>query len=482
MRSSAAEKLSERNERNWVILVEQLYNGVRTFKTRDDWEAVEGLRMSVRRSSADRGRADRSSASSSMGGSRSVRRSLLSSASSRYGGRHGRIAQCIVVEPSSPFRVVWCFLSLSALALDFIILSAELFVDNIANESSLRILMWMAQGFWIVDTMMGFSTAVYVNGELNKDLLVIARVYGMTWFPFDFFCTGVSLAALILDSVVTDQKYMSANLVRPLKMLRFMRYIRVVRMLKTKQIIEDLLDRINSIVVTAVVYTTNNILALILWVHVCGCVWFAVGSSASTGGWVVQHGFDHAPPALQYVASIQWAAAQLQGSTGITSSNVVVYERIISVITILGSALALSMFVSKLTNLMADLQKMSNTQMVTQMVTKFLHEHNINQALSLEVKRYLASRRDRAQQQENADQVLELLPVNLKRSIVSSIRTPYLTANPLFVAMEDVNSRCLERIVCDGLQSSLVAPSTIIFGQRETCASTYFINIERCMT
>ena len=54
---------------------------------------------------------------------------------------------------------------------------------------------------------------------------------------------------IVLRPVFVLQRSRSANLVRPLKMLRFMRYIRVVRMLKTKQIIEDLLDRINSILI-----------------------------------------------------------------------------------------------------------------------------------------------------------------------------------------------------------------------------------------
>ena len=148
-----------------------------------------------------------------------------------------------------------------SLVFDLVILSVELFV-SLETAGWYMSSLWVIQIFWIVDIVLSFFSATYFKGELSYNLRVIARVYITSWFPFDLFCTFSSMLVLLFDSNI------SPGMVRSVKVLRALRYIRVVRMFKSKHILDLFLNQVNSIAVSALVYTVQYLIGLALWVHV----------------------------------------------------------------------------------------------------------------------------------------------------------------------------------------------------------------------
>merc|ERR1711920_687844 len=106
------------------------------------------------------------------------------------------------------------------------------------------------------------------------------------------------------------------------------------------------------------------------------------------------------------------------GSTG---------ERLYAVCTVLLSLLVFSTFVSSLTNMMMQLQDLSDERnQQLRSVTAYLAQNQISSKLSLRVKKYVHWSQRISQQRGGNDAVIKILPLELMMDLNDAVRAPVL--------------------------------------------------------
>ena len=72
--------------------------------------------------------------------------------------------------------------------------------------------------------------------------------------------------------------------------------------------------------------------------------------------------------------------------------------------------------------------------------------------------------------------VLQLLPTHLKRKVIEQTRSGNFLSHAVFLAIKSCSPRCFERICCDALCMTWVAPDEMIFTFNEICSHMYMIS------
>jgi len=374
-----------------------------------------------------------------------------------------------IIHPASKKRFAWSFLSLFTLMYDVITLSIELFQP--LRSPFFEAMRWTSSFFWLLDIIVSFLTAVYIDGELHTSLYAIGRRYVRTWFVFDILCTvpPILFASVEDDSAEND----FASFVRLLKMLR---YSRIIRLTKSIQMIDQLLNMVNSTTLLLAMRCCNEVIAMAFWVHISGSIWYILGTSDTTG-WVYEQGFDTSSAVQRYLVSIHWSAAQLQGGTDIfpgTSPG----ERAYAVVQIFLSVVLLARFVSKLTNVMLELHEIYAEQNQTSTIRNYFERQGVSAELQMKVRAYLeASKRGRTLQRQDKEgsAVLQSLPTAMKRQVIVETRGKHINVNPIMLAIQISSARCFERLSCDALQPTWMHPDEQLFCFGDLCTKMHFV-------
>ncbi|CAK0830718.1 unnamed protein product [Prorocentrum cordatum] len=146
----------------------------------------------------------------------------------------------------------------------------------------------------------------------------------------------------------------------------------------------------------------------IIMIHLLACFWFALGKG-STRGWIYQERIDNASFGDQYLVSFQWSMARLHPSTfGENMSLETTRERIFSIIVSLFALCGGGVFISSITNTMAQLQayRQQRTRKLW-VIRAYVRENHISTQLSVRVKKYVEKSLGRKLREQHA---AELVP------------------------------------------------------------------------
>ncbi|CAE7240203.1 KCNH6, partial [Symbiodinium microadriaticum] len=362
-----------------------------------------------------------------------------------------RPAQGCAISPESPKRMFWDILSMVALLVE--VLTAPLQVYDISGgvRQVGDVLHWSTTSYWVLDVPASFLTAVYINDILHTKLADVARVYLRSWFLFDMLMLAPEVvffaSALSQQPGEESEDPAASGLLRALRarrLVRVVRFVRILRFQKAMVVLKKLScyrhfrlffqGRISSSLLPVLCL----MFGLAAAVHFLASLWFVAGTVEH--GWAFNEGLHEAPFALQYIRSVEWAVSRLPASS--LRANVelhTAFERWLAIMATFASLIISSMFVSILTNLMADVARRTRKMaQILESVRKYCGTCGVSYAHTMKVKRLVEREHCRASIQDHM-QFLLTLPEALVKELFHEARSITLACHPLFMEIGAMN-------------------------------------------
>ena len=333
------------------------------------------------------------------------------------------------------------------------VLTAPLQVYDISGEVRQvgDVLHWSTTSYWVLDVPASFLTAVYINDILHTKLADVARVYLRSWFLFDMLMLAPE--AVFFASALSQQPGeesedpAASGLLRALRarrLVRVVRFVRILRFQKAMVVLKKLScyrhfrlffqGRISSSLLPVLCL----MFGLAAAVHFLASLWFVAGTVEH--GWAFNEGLHEAPFALQYIRSVEWAVSRLPASS--LRANVelhTAFERWLAIMATFASLIISSMFVSILTNLMADVARRTRKMaQILESVRKYCGTCGVSYAHTMKVRRLVEREHCRASIQDHM-QFLLTLPEALVRELFHEARSITLACHPFFMEIGAMN-------------------------------------------
>lgn len=374
-----------------------------------------------------------------------------------------------VLHPFSWKRISWVTVGFAFMACDIFWLTMDQF--EVLGKYTKNAIEVFAGIYWTLDVCLSFMTGKFVNVQLELRPWMISKHYVTTWFAFDV--ALVVLQWITLVEVDMDASSASAGII---KYMLIARYFRLLRFVKSDQLLTSILETINSVAVMHMVRVLQYLVSILLWVHVTGCAFYAIGVS-SEDGWAQQRTEVLSWP-VNYLTSIHWAACNLQGPTDI-GPGFLAGERAFAVCHVLVSVIVLALFVSKLTNVMATMEEIaakSNRQ--AEAAQLYCKQHCISAQLSVRVRKWvelhqvLSAKRQLSREEE---EFMQLLPTDLRHALLEESRSPLVAQHEVFHACRECNTLFFQKLICEAFTPTTHLPGDTIFSFGEVCTRMFIV-------
>lgn len=202
-----------------------------------------------------------------------------------------------MIHPENKFKQIW-----NGLILLFTIFFAVEIPARLALgyklEGPLLVLDWVITVCFLIDVVLNFFTAEYINGVLVKDRSAVAKTYLKGWFAVDF------LAAIPLDLIFVGSLAVLSDSARVLRLLRLARMARIAQFMR--QLAQA--DIIN-ISILRMIFLTFWVMMLAHW---AACVWIVLGSGNLFDNEAALFPDNKTPDMVRhYVRSLYWATTTI---------------------------------------------------------------------------------------------------------------------------------------------------------------------------
>ena len=315
------------------------------------------------------------------------------------------------------------------------------------------ILQWTTTGYWVLDVPASFFTAVYINDILHTKLADVARVYLRSWFWFDMLM--LTPEVLFFVNMLSQpeggetEDPAASGLLRALRARRLVRVIRLARIMrfrKAMNLVKKLGCYKNCFRSFFQGWMSSSLLPILclmfglgIAVHFLASLWFVAGTVEH--GWAFVEGLHEAPFFQQYVRSIEWAVSRLPASS--LRANVelhTAFERWLAILATFASLCISSLFISVLTNLMADVARRTRKMaQILESVRKYCGTCGVSYAHTMKVRRLVEREHCRASIQDHM-QFLLTLPEGLVRELFHEARSLTLACHPFFLEIGAANT------------------------------------------
>eukprot|EP00927_Polykrikos_kofoidii_P071826 TRINITY_DN6802_c1_g3_i1.p1 TRINITY_DN6802_c1_g3~~TRINITY_DN6802_c1_g3_i1.p1 ORF type:complete len:885 (+),score=115.08 TRINITY_DN6802_c1_g3_i1:150-2804(+) len=382
-----------------------------------------------------------------------------------YGPLYKEEPWCL--HPHSSSRLFWVFVGLMFMGYDMI--SFTLLVFDMQRTTFTKVVTVVGNVYWSVDIFLSFITAIFVQGTLCKNHKVIILTYLKTWFVFDLGLAVTQWAIFVIEEPGTRVSRFGA-----LKYVRMTRFSRIIRMFKMFAILPSILELITSPLCELALEIAQFFLAMLFWIHISACGFYAVDRFSTDPA----ERFELADSAgLQYVLSAHWAASQLQGSTDVVSGSTM-QQRCYAVVSIMVSILFLAMFISRLTNILAEMHELTKKNAKqSRRVRDYLCRHSISFEISIQVQKFVKwkQRLEKNRCEKDDDVVLQLLPRHLKAAVLKETHAPCLCKHSVFQVLLLEFPSLFQNVCIEALRSIVCLPDEVIFTLGELPTLTYII-------
>ncbi|CAK9074489.1 unnamed protein product [Durusdinium trenchii] len=349
------------------------------------------------------------------------------------------------VSPESSSRVLWDCIAMVVLL--FEVLTVPLQVYNLAPDTKevLDLLHWVTTGYWLLDVPASFLTAVYINDVLHTQLKDVARVYLKSWFCFDMLMLAPEL--FIIFTLSNSSELEVSGVLRTLRarrLVRLVRFVKVLRFRKSMNLIKQMSCYrqfrlfFHGWISSTLTPVLSLVLCLMIAVHFLAGLWFLAGDVDT--GWVCLEGLHEASFARQYLRSVEWALSRLPASSlkGNVELNTA-FERWLAIIATGIALIISSLFVSVLTNLMANAAR--RTRKMTQIlesVRKYCGACGVSAGHTRKIKHLVERDHLRASIQNHMEFLLAL-PEGLVVELFHEARAKTLAFHPFFSEIGSAN-------------------------------------------
>lgn len=105
----------------------------------------------------------------------------------------------------------------------------------------------------------------------------------------------------------------------------------------------------------------------------------------------------------------------------------------------------------------------------------FLSSQQVSVRLSVRVKKYVEWRQLMQEKMKDNEDILDILPLQMRSDVLEEVRTPVLVDHPLFAAVHGKYPRLFRRLCGETTIPMFRAPGELIFGPGDQCFQMYFL-------
>ncbi|CAD8197993.1 unnamed protein product [Paramecium pentaurelia] len=323
------------------------------------------------------------------------------------------------------------------------------------NNEGVSIYDWVVNGCFYIDILLQFNTAIYIDGNLVQDRIVIVKEYLKLWFWIDLISSFPY--DIIFDSPEMQSK---AQVIKLLRFIKFIKVIRLLRALKLKKIfgrIEEYISVMESL------FQFTQMLKLIILIlciaHWCACVWnlFIDGEDSN---WAAKYQIKNEDWTVKYMTSIYYSMTTMI-TVGYGDVHAYSYQEMIYAIFLMLLASAVFGYT---TNIVMELFSNQYDKFIEkeQNIKSYLKRKKIDVSLTSRVTSYLEWLQfSYAKSQQHESTVIDSLSANLKSEVICLINSKIIEKIPFF----ETFSKDLLSNIAYRLQEKVFGPEEIIFEQ-----------------
>ncbi|CAE8653474.1 unnamed protein product, partial [Polarella glacialis] len=380
-----------------------------------------------------------------------------------------------VTKPTCTKRVGWELFGLVLIIYDLIWLPVQVFDPE--GSDFTNTLAVISSVYWTADIPYCFFVGFMTRQEKVVEMRLgpIARNYIKTWFPFDLL---VVLIDWILNIMDVNAGSTGVSYLRLGKIFRFVRLLRVLRLFKPKQVLSELLKRMQSEASMIVIGIVQLLGFILLALHIVACAWFYVGSYGDRpDNWVSHFHLKSKNIIYQYTTCLHWSITQLTPA-GMEVYPVNEVERVFNILIIIGSLVTFSSFVSTITNGLNQLRNLNGEQNeLLATMRKYCSENRIPTPLLAQVNSSLQDVLAHSRRRLHAKDVkaLALLPTTVRVELYQIVYSPVLARHPLFGVLQDQNQNCGMRLCVDATEDISLPIGGELFASGQEGSKIYYI-------
>jgi len=248
--------------------------------------------------------------------------------------------------------------------------------------------------------------------------------------------------------------------------------------MKISKVIHSLDSRIRDDSLLLSLSVAKLVCAIVILAHLCACTWYAVGNESE--GWVYLEGIEDKTFGDRYLYSFQWSLARLHPSNMSENMDLLLFsERILAVLSTIIAMFVLSIFISTMTNTMAEIKKHRQQRgRKVELTRAYCREHRISKNLVLRVRQYIESHhssRSRLAAGHYDAELTTMLPISLLMDLRHEAWSPVILRMDFFRTLHKTH-RTTERDIChQALQEVPVFAGDTVFTTGDACSRMLFV-------
>mmetsp|Transcript_7611 Transcript_7611/g.18673 ORF Transcript_7611/g.18673 Transcript_7611/m.18673 type:complete len:652 (-) Transcript_7611:91-2046(-) len=339
----------------------------------------------------------------------------------RTGDDHDGFDDSKLINPGSPFAIVWVLLTtVFLLYTAFWTPVSVSFYWNLDVCEPLPTLEFdvFIDCWFSIDLIMNFIMGVYSDGNYEDSFRAVAKKYIQGMFVFDL-CTTVPVGlieyVMLLGCVEGDEagySVLSVRFTRVMKPLRLIKLIRLFKILRNRNIVNHL-SSVKSEPPPAVVLGKVFILVFAM-VHVCACIFWLikqVGSSeAEYEGFLEDQGLESSSSVeSKYVVAIYFISTIVTtvGFGDIAGLNS--WERLFCIFIMFIGSVIFGYLLASIQEIVMKMDRYAEERASTQEMLDWLRRRNIPAALREKVVHWIAFQYRHEEELHNQDKHLDKL-------------------------------------------------------------------------
>jgi len=367
-----------------------------------------------------------------------------------------------VISPSSPRRSCWDIISLVLVIWDLFMIPMGLFA--LPETMFLTVADWITRIFWTMDMPLSFiSGYVTHSGSIEMRPSRIIRKYLRTWFCLDLVVVGVDWLEVLMSAFVEGLGF--ARLGKVSRAFRVVRMVRLLRLARMTEVLNLLIERINSEKVVIILDIMKLLILMIGGGHLMACLWYAVGTAESDKNWLTESGYIDSSLGFKYMMSLRWAMSQFAGGMD-EVTPVSMYENIYGICVFLTSFWCGAVFLSIMTSSMTQwyiVGSQTSQQLVS--LRRYLGQNKISNKLTLRVQRNAQHAMAEHQRIMPEGSVLLIKKVSepLRVELHYEMYSPILSVHPFFVRYMEECPHVIRKVCHQAMEKVNVSLGDTIF-------------------
>ncbi|CAK0884090.1 unnamed protein product [Prorocentrum cordatum] len=386
---------------------------------------------------------------------------------SKYGG--GALP-LIVVQPTSPSRVVWQFFGALLILYDLFKLPIEHAFKPDETDFS-RAMDWIILVYWTLNIPASLTEGYLEHGVFVLAPRKIFLKYMKTWFPVD-------ALVLVPDWIFTigslfgnrEENNNSKAFTRFLNVARLARIVRLIRLLKLRRILDTLNDMTTSEHTSLLLSICSMFVTLLLISHQIGCAWYAIGDrrSSSAASWTLNPELvDRGDWVYMYATAVHWSVHP--ESLG---------ERIFAIFVVIFALLGFSYILGSVTGSLAQLRSMrAEESNLFWDLRRYLAKNRVTRRLSRRIQKYLeyAWRLQQERKPAKSIRLMSLLSEQLFSELQCELAVAHLRIHPFLAKLCQLSQITVQRLANSAISHKLVASGDYLFYPGEEATHLWIV-------